>query len=431
MRFARTLLLAVVALHTPARPGEIRWSVEPGETVGQLLRRLGEQVDALILYPLEGVEGASAGGPHQLTLPEGRLLDGVRFVLSLRGLDLRALGDEPTVIAVTGRTALRPEYRTADLGLTLYLNRAPVQWERESDLADSLAADTVDELLGVLRGSSPQAQACAALLLGRLGPPSPPVIAALQAALSAPDAIVRQRAAQALGAVGYAARAALEEIDALAAREGAPFVAVARRIREAPHPALFSPTLARERAPDRFRLRCTTSKGPFLVAVERAWAPNGADRLYNLVRIGYFKEIAIFRVLPRFVAQWGIHGDPRVNAAWRLARIEDDPVTVPNDRGTVVFATQGSEKNSRTVQLFVNTGDNRKGLDSLGFAPVGRVIEGLDVLDRLYSGYGDGPPQGRGPVQARFQSEGNAYLTREFPELDFLRTVEIEAAKDE
>ncbi len=426
MRLARILPLAVALLALPARSADTTLEVAPGETVGQFLERLAERLDALVLFPLEGVATLSAGGPHTLTLPEGRLLDTARFLLSLRDVELRAFGRSPTILAVRGRATISPDYRTPHLERTLRFNRSPGQWEREGDLQDTLAADSVSDLLGILKGAEPRAQACAALLLGAFGPPSPPILDGLRQALAAQDAAVRSRAAMALGLIGHAALPALEELDDLAAREGGLFVEAARRVREAYHPALLAPTLARERAPERFRVRFLTTKGTFVVEVERAWAPNGADRLYNLARIGYFKETAVFRVLPRFVAQWGIHGDPRVNAVWRLARIPDDPVILPNERGTLVFATQSGEKNSRTVQLFVNTADNRKSLDSLGFAPVGRVVEGLEVVDRFHAGYGDGPPQGGGPHQGRLQGEGNAYLAQEFPELDFIRSATLE-----
>ncbi len=426
MRITRILLLALATALPCAWSGETTLEVAKGETAGQLVRRVAERLDAIPLYPASGAAGLDAGGPHLLTLPEDRLLEGVRFLLSLRQIDLRAVGQRPTLLTMVGREAMRPEYKTPALDLTLYFNRTPAQWEREEDLADSLAADTVAELMRIVRTGEPPARACAALLLGRAGPPSPPVIACLREGLAAEDAAVRHRAALALASIGYPARAALAEVEALAEREAGPFVEAARRLREAPHPALFSPTLARERAPDRFRVRFTTTKGPFVVEVERAWAPNGADRLFNLVRIGYYSDVALFRVIPRFVAQWGIHGDPRVNALWRTAKIPDDPVVIENDRGTVVFATAAGEAGSRTVQVFVNTGDNRKSLDRLGFAPFGRVVEGLEVVERLHAGYGDGPPQGRGPLQSRMQGEGNRYLAQEFPDLDRILSAAIE-----
>jgi peptidyl-prolyl cis-trans isomerase A (cyclophilin A) len=184
------------------------------------------------------------------------------------------------------------------------------------------------------------------------------------------------------------------------------------------HPALLDPALARETAPPTFKVRFETTKGDFVVEVTRAWAPNGADRLYNLARIGYFDGVTFFRVISGFMAQFGIHGEPKVSAAWRSARIPDDPVKQSNRRGFVSFATAGP--NTRTTQLFINFVDNTP-LDGSGFAPVGRVVEGMSVVDSLYSGYGEGAPRGVGPDQNRAQLEGNAYFRRDFPRLDYIK----------
>jgi peptidyl-prolyl cis-trans isomerase A (cyclophilin A) len=183
-----------------------------------------------------------------------------------------------------------------------------------------------------------------------------------------------------------------------------------------PNP-LLNPDALTERAPDVFRVRFETSKGTFVVEVHRAWAPQGADRFYNLVKNGYYDGVRFFRVLEGFVAQFGIHGDPRVNAAWRGKAIPDDPVVESNVRGTLSFAMAGPH--TRTTQVFINLGDNAR-LDGMGFAPFGRVVEGMEVVDALYAGYGEGAPRGAGPNQARIQAEGNAYLDREFPQLDYV-----------
>ena len=160
---------------------------------------------------------------------------------------------------------------------------------------------------------------------------------------------------------------------------------------------LLDPPHATEQAPDRFRVRFETTKGPFVIEVTRAWAPRGADRFYNLVRVGYYDDVAFFRVIENFMVQFGIHGDPAVNAAWRQARIPDDPVTQSNKRGMVTYAMAGPD--TRTTQLFINFRDNA-GLDGQGFSPFGRVVEGLSVVDSLYSGYGEGAPSGMGPSRA-------------------------------
>lgn len=189
-----------------------------------------------------------------------------------------------------------------------------------------------------------------------------------------------------------------------------------------PHPGLLDPSQARERAPDQFRVRFSTTKGDFIVAVTREWAPLGADRFYNLVKSGYFDEVTFFRVLDGFMAQFGIHGDPEVNAAWEPARIPDDPVRQSNSRGFISFATAGPD--TRTTQLFINYADNSR-LDGMGFSPLGRVVEGMDVVDSLYSGYGEGAPRGGGPSQALIKSQGNSYLRREFPRLDYIRRADL------
>jgi peptidyl-prolyl cis-trans isomerase A (cyclophilin A) len=189
-----------------------------------------------------------------------------------------------------------------------------------------------------------------------------------------------------------------------------------------PGAALLDPSLATEQAPDTFRVRFETTKGPFVVEVTRAWAPRGADRFYNLVKAGFYDDVAFFRVIPGFMVQFGINGDPRVNAAWYAARIPDDPVTRSNTRGMVTYAMAGPD--TRTTQLFVNFKDNAF-LDSQGFPPFGRVVEGMAVVDSLYSGYGEGAPQGMGPDQGRAQQEGNAYLRASFPRLDFVKAARL------
>ncbi len=176
------------------------------------------------------------------------------------------------------------------------------------------------------------------------------------------------------------------------------------------------------KAPGTYQVRFETSAGDFVIEVQRDWAPLGADRFYNLARSGYFDGVRFFRVLPGFVAQFGIHGDPQVSAAWRDQPIRDDPVRRRNARGTITFATAGPD--TRTTQLFINFRDNDR-LDGMGFAPLGQVVDGLDVVDRLHAGYGEGAPAGRGPLQDRIQAEGNAYLEREFAELDYVKRATV------
>lgn len=168
-------------------------------------------------------------------------------------------------------------------------------------------------------------------------------------------------------------------------------------------------------APERFKVLFETTAGDFVVEVERSLAPLGADRFYNLVGAGYYDGVRFFRVVPGFVVQFGLSGDPEVAAAWRGARIEDDPVVASNTRGTLTYAMAGP--GTRTVQVFLNLGDNAR-LDGQGFAPFGRVTGGMDAVDRIYGGYGDGAPRGQGPDQGRIGQEGEAYLAAEFPRLD-------------
>lgn len=190
----------------------------------------------------------------------------------------------------------------------------------------------------------------------------------------------------------------------------------------APHPGLRNPALATETAPETFAVRFTLTTGEAVVDFTRAWAPQGVDRIYNLVRIGYFDDTAFFRVLPGFIAQNGIHGDPAVNAVWSRAAIADDPVVESNTRGRITFATAGP--NTRTTQIFINFGNNA-GLDGQGFAPLGQARD-LAPFEALYAGYGEGAPQGAGPSQARIQAEGNAYLRAGFPELDYIVRARVE-----
>lgn len=194
--------------------------------------------------------------------------------------------------------------------------------------------------------------------------------------------------------------------------------------KDAPKPAatMTDPAKLMDKAPDSFKAKFETTKGTFTVEVTRSLAPNGADRFYNLVKSGYFKDIRFFRVIPGFMAQFGIAGDPAVSAAWRAAHIADDAVKGSNARGAITFAMAGP--NTRTTQLFLNLVDNAR-LDNMGFPPFGKVVEGMDVVDKLNGEYGEGAPRGRGPDQGRIQAEGNAYLAKDFPNLDSIKSVTL------
>ena len=185
---------------------------------------------------------------------------------------------------------------------------------------------------------------------------------------------------------------------------------------------LKDPAQLSARAPDRFRARFDTSQGVFVIAVEREWAPLAADRFYNLVKNGFYNDTRFFRVLDGFMAQFGLHADPAVQAAWRSASLKDEPVVKSNTRGFVTFTTE-SRPDSRYTMIFINYKDNSY-LDADGFAPFGQVVSGIEVVDRLYSGYG----RQNSPNQQRILREGNAYLLAEYPKLDFVKTATIDAS---
>ncbi len=205
---------------------------------------------------------------------------------------------------------------------------------------------------------------------------------------------------------------------------------VAEKVEEAAETAeeVVSPLLdpaseaMNQTAPGTFKVKFETSKGDFVVEVHRDWAPRGADRFYNLVKNGFYTDVRFFRVVSGFMAQFGISGDPNISAVWRRQTIQDDPVTQSNKRGFITYAMAGP--NSRTSQVFISYRDNSY-LDSQGFAPFGQVVEGMEVVDQLHSGYGDAAPRGAGPDQGRLQMEGNAYLMEGFPNLDYVKKATV------
>jgi peptidyl-prolyl cis-trans isomerase A (cyclophilin A) len=175
-------------------------------------------------------------------------------------------------------------------------------------------------------------------------------------------------------------------------------------------------------APDQFTIEFETTKGTFRALAKRSWAPQGVDRLHELVTTGFFDDVAFFRVLDGFVAQFGISGDPETGASWRDRPIEDDPVEASNTTGTISFAMAGP--GTRTTQLFINLADNTR-LDDMGFAPIAEVSEGMDVVKALHGGYGEGAPRGNGPDQGSIHSKGNSYLRESFPDLDYISKATI------
>src|SRR5260370_11328604 len=196
--------------------------------------------------------------------------------------------------------------------------------------------------------------------------------------------------------------------------------------------ALLRPTLLKEQAPETFQVKFATTRGDFVVTVNRAWAPNGADRFYNLVIHHFFDNASFFRVHPGFIVQFGISAYPPVSAAWTTATIKDDPVRASNKMNSVTFATAGP--NTRTTQLFINLVDNSR-LDKDGFAPFGKVTEGINVVEMLYEGYGEIPAMGGpGPEPGDIERLGKAYIDKSFPKLDSIKSTTLiepppEAAK--
>ena len=184
--------------------------------------------------------------------------------------------------------------------------------------------------------------------------------------------------------------------------------------------ALLHPATLKEKAPETFKVKFETTRGEFVVDVTRAWAPLGADRFYNLVKHHFYDNNAFFRVVPDFVVQFGISPYPAVSTAWKHTEIKDDPVTKSNMKGYLVFATSGP--NTRTTQLFINLKDNSKSLDPQGFAPFGVVeANGMNVVEMMYDQYGDTA----GPDQDQIEKQGNAYLKKGWPKLDYIKTATL------
>jgi len=183
------------------------------------------------------------------------------------------------------------------------------------------------------------------------------------------------------------------------------------------NPGLLDPGKANAKAPATFQVRFETTKGEFVVKASRSWAPLGAGRFYNLVKVGYYDDVAFHRVVDGKLAQFGVSGYPGANLAWKDARIRDEPARKSNARGRVAFATSGRDE--RVSHVFVNLADNTE-FDTLGFSPFGEVVRGMDVVDRLHADYGEAAPRGRGPDPGRIRTLGNPYLREGFPELDYV-----------
>jgi peptidyl-prolyl cis-trans isomerase A (cyclophilin A) len=197
------------------------------------------------------------------------------------------------------------------------------------------------------------------------------------------------------------------------------FAADAAAFPQSNHPAMLDPSKATDKAPETFRAKFETTKGDIVFECTREWAPNGVDRFYNLVKIGFYDDVALFRVAKGFVVQWGIHGDPKVSAAWQRSNLAPDPPKQSNTRGMLTYA-MGRTPDTRTTQVFINFADN-KNLDQMGFAPICKVAEGMDVADSFYSEYGEAVTEKQGPITM----QGNEYLKASWPKLDYIKTATI------
>ena len=238
-----------------------------------------------------------------------------------------------------------------------------------------------------------------------------------QSATAKPSATVKAVATATTAAAATAS--AVASAAATASSTAAAAAATAAADGKDVDPKLLAPDKANEKAPETFKAKFVTSKGDFVIEVTRAWAPRGADRFYNLVKIGFFTDVYFFRVVKGFVVQFGIHGNPKVSAAWREAKIMDEAVKESNKRGYVTYAKAGPD--TRTTQYFINLNDNSKSLDPQGFSPFGKVTEGMEVVDKFYSEYGDDLTQQQGSIQ----NEGNSFLKREYAKLDFIKSATI------
>jgi peptidyl-prolyl cis-trans isomerase A (cyclophilin A) len=185
-----------------------------------------------------------------------------------------------------------------------------------------------------------------------------------------------------------------------------------------------APKKTTEKAPEVYKVQMDTSKGAVVIEAHREWAPFGADHFYNLVKTGFYDNARFFRVVRNFVVQFGIAANPDTQRLWETAVLVDDPVEQHNTRGMVTYAKRGP--NTRSTQIFINLRDNRQALDSQGFAPFGKVVEGMDVVDSFYSSYGDMPPQGEGPDPKQIQLRGNEYLESRFPRLDYIKRATVQ-----
>jgi peptidyl-prolyl cis-trans isomerase A (cyclophilin A) len=401
---------------------EIRIKLAKGIAAEELVRGVHRAAGQAILYAPKELAGKTLPGSLDVAIPRASTPDFLVFALSTCGLRARRYAsDSPTSVpaleVVLPESSLATDFRLTGFDLPLVFDRGPASWRSEADLAGSLAAGTVRDLVGRLAAGD----ARAAQLLGYLGPRSPATVGALTAALQDEGCVAS--AAWALARCGYAGKPAIPALRKAIQRWGTKHAdalqGAIRALERSLHPALLDPARARETAPERYVVRLETTRGDIDIEVTRAWSPAGADRFYNLVRIGFFDGVAFYRVIRGFVAQFGKHGDPRVNRAWFNATIRDERPKQANDYGYVTFA-RGDDPHSRGTEVFINLKDNANLNDpDAGFAPFGRVIGGMKAAEKLHSGYGDLPRAGR------IHFDGDAYLRRNFPKLDYIRRTVI------
>ena len=412
--------IALIALLlAPAAPAEnVEFYADPALSIEDLLTMASMQTGEPYLYAAEAVGSRTVGSKVRVVFPKAKYERVIRFVLDLAGLEIRSYEG---LFVVFGDRASTARFACTGLDMVLEFSRPPAGWANLADSAGSLNAKTTKALVARAMAPKGKDRATAISLLGVLGARRKDIVDALRDALEATDKAVSLKAAKALGRHGHGARPALPKLKTLAKTLSGPaqksVQAAIARIEGAVDPALLDPTLANEAAPDSFKVRFETTKGDFTVEFIKAWAPHGVRRVYNLVRIGYYEDVAFFRAVKGFVVQFGLHGQPKVTGAWRTANLLDDPVKESNQEGTVTFAKTG-RPNSRSIQLFISTRDNSR-LDNMGFAPVGRVIDGMEVVRALHDGYGEKPNQ------ERIRFDGNAYLKRHFPNLDYIRKATI------
>jgi len=409
---------------------EVSIKVAKGVGAADLVQSTHRATGLPILYPQDALAKTTVPARIDISLPRANAFDFLEFALATCRLEARrypsgSAGIRPLAV-VLAESSLVTDFRLTGLDLPLAFDRGPATWRTEADLENSLSKASVRGLLDRLSSGPPAERAEAARLLGYVGPRSADVTLALTGALQHEEAA--PCAAWALTRCGHLARPAIpalkQAIQRWGARHADAFQHAVKQIERSLHPALLDPALARETAPERFKVRLETSRGPIEIEVKRAWSPRGADRFYNLVKIGFYDGAAFYRVVKGFVAQFGKHPDPRVNRAWNKATIQGEPSQQPNLFGYVTFA-KTNDPDSRGTEVFINLKDNAH-LDQAqsGFAPIGQVVDGMKVAEKLYGGYGDRPQPGR------IHYDGDKYLRSNFPELDYIRrAVIVEPAK--